>query len=58
MYIDCETVKQCAIIHALQLVEILSGILDFMYLPFHEIAQLTKIHCDQFEYFENILRKT
>ena len=29
-----------------------------MYLPFHEIAHLTKIHCYQFEYFENVLGKT
>ena len=34
------------------------SILDFMNLPFHEKAHLTKIHCYQFEYFENILWKT
>ena len=34
------------------------SILDFKNLPFHEKAHLTKIHCYQFEYFENILWKT
>ena len=52
---NCKTVCTATV------VEILSGevfLILCMYLPFHEIAHLTKIHCYQFEYFENILWKT